>query len=269
MHSPFHDLPRSSLTALADALAAGRLLAPFTTVAVQRVTPGPDAAAVALELDRLAASGMRAPELGYLLRAIAHERTAGQRIADRIELVWTGPEHAGAASRDTGVVVRELFSAARSTVSIAGFAVHNGKSVFRMLANNMAENPSLSVRLFVNIPRPHLDIRPVDLIVSAYVTDFVQNEWPGERPPQLYYDPRALSVEPGPRASLHAKCIVVDRRWSFITSANFTEAAQERNIEAGVLIDDTHLAAALENQLESLIITSAVRPAGPFPQNRV
>lgn len=263
MPSPFHALSRTRLQALADALAAGRLEPPFTTVAVQRVAPGHDASSVAAELDRLGVSGMRTPELAYLLRAIAHERAAGQRIADRIELVWSGPEHSGATSRDTGVVVRELFSAARSTVRITGFAVHNGRSVFRTLADNMSDNPSLSVKLFVNIARPHLDVRPADDIVRGYVTAFVENEWPGERLPQLYYDPRALSREPGPRASLHAKCIVVDRRWSLITSANFTEAAQTRNIEAGVLIDDPHLAAAVESQLESLIASAAVRLAVP------
>jgi phosphatidylserine/phosphatidylglycerophosphate/cardiolipin synthase-like enzyme len=261
MSLPFHELTRSRLTALADALAAGRLGPPFTTVAVQRVAAGADAAAVATELARLAANGMQAPELAYLLRAIAHERVAGQRIADRIELVWSGPEHAGATSRDTGVVVRELFSAARSTVRIAGFAVHNGRSVFKALADNMADNPSLSVKMFVNIPRPHLDVRPADDIVHAYVAGFVQNEWPGDRVPELYYDPRALSLVTGPRASLHAKCIVVDRRWSFITSANFTEAAQDRNIEAGVLIDDPHLAAAVEGQLENLIGSGALHRA--------
>jgi phosphatidylserine/phosphatidylglycerophosphate/cardiolipin synthase-like enzyme len=258
MHSPFHELSRSRLTALADALAAGRLAAPFTTVAVQRVAPGADAATVAAELDRLGGSGVRAAELGYLLRALAHERAAGQRIADRIELVWSGPEHSSSGSRDTGVVVRELFSAARSTVRIAGFAVHNGRSVFSTLALNMAAHPSLSVRMFVNIPRPHLDTRSTGEIVRAYVAGFVESEWPGERLPELYFDPRALSTEPGPRASLHAKCIVVDRRWSFITSANFTEAAQDRNIEAGVLIDDPHLAGAVENQLDNLISSSAV-----------
>lgn len=78
---------------------------------------------------------------------------------------------------------------------------------------------------------------------------------------EMYYDPRALSTQPGPRASLHAKCIVVDRRWSFITSANFTEAAQDRNIEAGVLVDDPHFAAAVEAQLDNLISAGAVRAA--------
>jgi len=37
-------------------------------------------------------------------------------------------------------------------------------------------------------------------------------------------------------SSLHAKCVVIDRRVALITSANFTEAAQQRNIEAGVIV---------------------------------
>jgi phosphatidylserine/phosphatidylglycerophosphate/cardiolipin synthase-like enzyme len=51
---------------------------------------------------------------------------------------------------------------------------------------------------------------------------------------------------------LHAKCVVVDERWAFVTSANFTEAAQERNIEAGVLLDHPKLAEALVARFQAL-----------------
>ena len=42
--------------------------------------------------------------------------------------------------------------------------------------------------------------------------------------------------------SLHAKCVVIDAREIFISSANFTEAAQHRNIELGVLVRSAALA---------------------------
>jgi phosphatidylserine/phosphatidylglycerophosphate/cardiolipin synthase-like enzyme len=42
--------------------------------------------------------------------------------------------------------------------------------------------------------------------------------------------------------SLHAKCIVVDGKHVFISSANFTEAAQERNIEVGLLVQSRAVA---------------------------
>jgi phosphatidylserine/phosphatidylglycerophosphate/cardiolipin synthase-like enzyme len=38
-----------------------------------------------------------------------------------------------------------------------------------------------------------------------------------------------------------------------LTSANFTEAAQERNIEAGVVIDDEEFAKQMLRQLDYLI----------------
>jgi phosphatidylserine/phosphatidylglycerophosphate/cardiolipin synthase-like enzyme len=72
--------------------------------------------------------------------------------------------------------------------------------------------------------------------------------------------------------SLHAKCVVVDERWAFVTSANFTEAAQERNIEAGVLLDHPKLAEALAARFRALReggrlhrMTAIARPgvAGP------
>jgi phosphatidylserine/phosphatidylglycerophosphate/cardiolipin synthase-like enzyme len=198
--------------------------------------------------------------LAYVVQAIATEREAVQRSTDRVELVWTGPEQTASTSRDTGVVVRELFSAARESVYVAGFAVYNGRTVVKTLADNMERNPDLAVHMFLNVARKHLDARPPEELLHEYMVDFVRNEWPGGRLPTMYHDPRALLIDPGPRASLHAKCIVADGRWAFITSANFTEAAQHRNIEAGVLIDDMTFASSLRNHLDGLINAGLVRP---------
>ena len=68
----------------------------------------------------------------------------------------------------------------------------------------------------------------------------------------LYYDPRALAEDSQQRASLHAKCIIVDRRVALITSANFTEAAQRKNIEAGVLIRYEPFVTRLNSYFEAL-----------------
>ena len=72
-------------------------------------------------------------------------------------------------------------------------------------------------------------------------------QWPNERPlPQVFFDPAALDlVYSEKRACLHAKAVrggVVDSRSVFISSANFTEAAQQRNVEVGVLAHSESLA---------------------------
>jgi phosphatidylserine/phosphatidylglycerophosphate/cardiolipin synthase-like enzyme len=51
---------------------------------------------------------------------------------------------------------------------------------------------------------------------------------------------------------LHAKCVVVDRQVVFVSSANFTEAAQERNIEVGLLSRSPALATQVAGHFQSL-----------------
>jgi phosphatidylserine/phosphatidylglycerophosphate/cardiolipin synthase-like enzyme len=67
---------------------------------------------------------------------------------------------------------------------------------------------------------------------------------PGAGPPRLVA---------GPRPCLHPKLIVRDAAQTLITSANLTEAAQERNIEAGVFIDDESFARGVVAQLDRLV----------------
>ena len=44
-----------------------------------------------------------------------------------------------------------------------------------------------------------------------------------------------------------------------MTSANFTEWAQQRNVEAGVLVRDRHFAAQLRSQLEDVVQAGSVK----------
>jgi phosphatidylserine/phosphatidylglycerophosphate/cardiolipin synthase-like enzyme len=77
--------------------------------------------------------------------------------------------------------------------------------------------------------------------------------------PEVYYDPRSIEGTSSDRPCLHAKCVVVDDARAFVTSANLTEAAHGRNVEAGVLLDDPVFARTLSLQLESLIDRGHVR----------
>ena len=47
--------------------------------------------------------------------------------------------------------------------------------------------------------------------------------------------------------------VVIDEAIAFVTSANFTMAAQARNLEAGVLVRSPSFALALIAQFESLV----------------
>ena len=70
----------------------------------------------------------------------------------------------------------------------------------------------------------------------------------------MFYDPRGPGKTPDLPACQHAKCILVDGSTAFITSANFTESAHERNIELGVLFrDNLRVADSIRSKFESLI----------------
>ncbi|MEO8367597.1 MAG: phospholipase D-like domain-containing protein, partial [Candidatus Solibacter sp.] len=99
-------------------------------------------------------------------------------------------------------------------------------------------------------------------LIAAFAHRFRTDHWPSDRAlPEIYFDPRSLAVDAKRRAVLHAKCVVVDGRTAFVSSANFTEAAQERNIEVGVLVRSQVIAERLVAFFSALISTGAARRA--------
>ena len=252
MIDSIRDLADADLRALASALRAGWFGPPYSAAALLRYCRPERAAAVAGSLQRLADEGMKAEHLALLLETAAALRSERAAAEDAVELVWTGPDLPGPCCRDTAVVVRELFGSARDEVLIVGYAVHQGKDVFRVLAERMDGLPGLRVRMFLDVQRPHLDASASLEILARFAHRFRSHEWPGRRLPELFYDPRSLEAEGQKRSSLHAKCVVIDRRTAFVSSANFTEAAQVRNVEIGTLVHSERFARQLAEHLDGL-----------------
>jgi phosphatidylserine/phosphatidylglycerophosphate/cardiolipin synthase-like enzyme len=266
MGSALHALPTSALRSLAQALHAGRLKPPVTGTGLARVGLGHLPPVTASEIQGLLDGGVSPAGIAWGLERLVAERDR-QQAAHRTELVWTGPEVPGAGSRDTSVVVRELIKGAERSVLVATYAIYRGAEVFKLLAGRMSVLPDLSVRMFVNVARPPGSQATDEQVLRNFAEKFVSEDWPARaRLPEVFYDPRALSDVPGPKSALHAKCLVVDDRRAFVSSANFTEAAQQRNIEAGVLIDDRAFACALRDQFESLVSAGILRAAAGLSQ---
>ena len=61
-----------------------------------------------------------------------------------------------------------------------------------------------------------------------------------------------MKVDSKNRASMHAKVVVVERVKLFLSSANFTEAAHQRNIEMGLLTKVPYLAEHVATYFEGL-----------------
>jgi phosphatidylserine/phosphatidylglycerophosphate/cardiolipin synthase-like enzyme len=146
-----------------------------------------------------------------------------------------------------------LVSTAAESVVLVGYAIHNGRTIFKQLAARMDEYVELNVKFLLNVPRHPTNTSEASLIALKFAHDFKAKEWPGRRLPELYYDPRSLEMDSGKRASLHAKCVIVDRREALITSANFTDAARNRNIEVGLCVRQADIVNKLALYFDALI----------------
>ena len=245
-------LSAHDLETLAASLRSGRLKTPFSSPAVSRIVHFKLADSIIADLARLTDTGFTAEQIAILLDAVRSERQSSKRPDEIVDLVTTGPEAPGITNRDTSVVVRELFAKAEKSVLVAGYAVYQGDQVFHALAQRMQAIESLDVKLFLDIPRPDNDTTEVSLLVRKFMNRLRDYQWPaGCRLPEVYYDPRSLALNK--RSSLHAKCVVVDQEAIFVSSANFTNAGQERNIEVGLLVRSPVVARQLTQHFVKLV----------------
>jgi phosphatidylserine/phosphatidylglycerophosphate/cardiolipin synthase-like enzyme len=254
MIEPLLQLSDRDLQEVALALRSGRLVAPFGVLALRHVVSPQLAPDLSKAIGAMMSAGFGAETLAAALDLLRVDRSRRPRAEQVLELVTTGPEIEGRSTRDTSVVVRDLFANAKETVLAAGYTVYQGQRVFQALADRMLERPELRVRLFLDIQRGPGDTTSAPALVRRFADRFRKHQWPAERPlPEVYFDPRSLELDSSQRAALHAKVVVVDGHQVFVSSANFTEAAQLRNIEVGVAIQSPPIAQQLTAFFEALL----------------
>ncbi len=241
------NVPTSTLSGLLSALDTGHLGTPVTREALAAYCAKPQVALLYAVL-----GGHSRPACLTIVRSVLEERARNAR--PRPELVWTGPEGVQAHARDTAVVLRELFESARRRVVLAGYSFTNAESMLRPLQEVMVAH-GVEAHFFVNVPQPEHAPADEETYGQQQLAAFLRSNWPfNSPPPALYCDRRALRPGKGAEyCSLHAKCVAVDSQRAFVSSANFTLRAHDRNIETGVLLDDPHFAQQLDRQWMSLV----------------
>jgi phosphatidylserine/phosphatidylglycerophosphate/cardiolipin synthase-like enzyme len=246
-----------ALERLAWDLKEGRVEPPWSASRLRQYAPGPALPALLRELDALTQEGMKPAHIAHLLGALVHARAQQRGATDRVALVWSGPEVAGMESRDTAIVVREMLQQAQRGVLLVSYVFDRhakARALLEPLEAQRRRHPALEVKVVVNVERAPRDERPEAELLREAAQALRQTFAGLGAPPNIYYDPRALAERGDKaRASMHAKCLVVDARDALLTSANFTQAAQHRNIEAGVRVQDPHFAGHLCQQFERLI----------------
>ena len=249
-------LPAHLRKRLAQALDSGMLAPPYGTSAVVAAVGGAsDAELVARALAELHGLGVSGRGCAAWLRGF--DQVAVRRTAP--DFVWSGPEVAGLHARDTRRVYEELLGSASRSAWVTTYAFLDGPRAFEGLARRMDEIPGLAVTLLLNVQRKKGDTTDAGHLVRRFADRFWTEEWPGSARPRVFYDPRSLDPEGGVGV-LHAKAVVVDDDAVFVTSANLTEAALDRNIEIGLLVRDRTLAATMTRHFTTLIDGSLLHP---------
>ena len=212
------------------ALRSGRVALPCSSFALQRVLGQAVKPELAEWLNTVGVKGCSAEATASWLELFADSHEQRDATEHGVQVVSTAPAGDVAMHRDTAVVAQDLFRRATHSLLISSYGLFGGREIFRNLAIRMESKAELKVRLFLNIPG--------SVAIPDFVADFHHYHWPeGNRLPEIFYDVRSHDKHyAGETAVMHAKCIVMDGAEVLVTSANFTEAAHQRNIEVGVLV---------------------------------
>lgn len=202
-------------------------------------------------LDRLIVAWKQTEISGDLLAGIlvgaAFARQQVQRD-NSVELVWTGPTTPFVPTRRTEQVLLDLIHGAQRDLFLVSFVAYDVSSVVDAL--NAAITRGIDTRILLETSTSHggsLSVDPVSTMRSC-VPSASLYVWT-DRP------------YPFVEGRVHAKVAVADGNSAFLTSANLTGHALEKNMEAGVIIRGGNVPSSLREHLHALIQTRVIRPA--------
>jgi phosphatidylserine/phosphatidylglycerophosphate/cardiolipin synthase-like enzyme len=256
MYDALLDLPTHLRKRLSSALGSGLIAPPYSQAAVR------GSSGITEDIEGVVAALEDLEHLGITGRGAAAWLAMMDEVGSRAllpDLVWSGPEVPGLHARDTRRVYDELLGSAERSIWASTYAFFDGPKAFEVLSRRMDAVGELQVTLLLNIERRHGDTSSADALVRRFADRFWTADWPGIRRPSVFYDPRSLTAR-RPAGVLHAKAVVADEEALFITSANLTEAALDRNIEIGLLVRDRALAASLVCHFRGLIDRGLLSP---------
>ena len=178
--------------------------------------------------------GCSAQDFAGLVELAAHARSA-ERKAQHVEFIWTGPRTSRVTVQTTEQTFLDLIDRAEKRLVLLTYAAREVDSVIEALERADRRGVA-SIVIFETQMRG----QPFNAEVVRRL-----KKMPGLRP---YGWPER---EGG--ASLHAKLVVADGERALVTSANLTQAALRRNVEAGVLVEGGSIPQRVEAHVLELI----------------
>lgn len=195
-------------------------------------------------------------DLGLLASAIEAAGLSRTQALEQqtVELVWSGPSQAQSTFRRTDRAWVDLIDEASEEIWMASFSVGSVARIQESLAAALERGVRLNFLLE----------RTQDCGGALRYNGFEAFDETVRQAAILYHwpiDKRDVDSN-GNHGLMHAKAIVVDRRAMFVTSANLSGAALERNIEVGIIVRDGPHPQWLADRFVRLIETKVIRRLG-------
>jgi len=179
-------------------------------------------------------------EIASALRGASAAAIANEKRG-KTEIVWTGPSMSQIPIRHTEQVLCEVINYATRHLFIVSFVAYEIDSVIKAMRNAIGRNIQIDLLLELSIDYGgHVNQNSIKMMKKLF-------------PSANIYTWSEKSKTTGHIGAIHAKCAVADGEIAFITSANLTSAAMERNVELGVLVRGGKLPSELKKHLGSLI----------------
>lgn len=156
-----------------------------------------------------------------------------------IELVWTGQKTNLVPTRSTEQVLHQVIGSANSNLFLVSYAFHRAGSTIAAL--NQAVQKGVVTSILLESAIEHGGSVRGDSPAA------MKRAVPGAK--IFIWNPSSRSGG----GAVHAKCAVADGRIAFITSANLTTAAMEKNMELGVLFRAGRIPECLHSHLDALV----------------
>jgi phosphatidylserine/phosphatidylglycerophosphate/cardiolipin synthase-like enzyme len=213
--------------------------------ALSGVVGTPSAAEVVEQLiDAWRVTSVSAEELASMLLAANHVFT---KVASEqsTELVWTGPTTPFVSARRTEQALLQVINSAEKTLFITSFVAYDVSTIIKAL--NASNDRGVAISMLLELSQDHGGSIRFDVIgkMKTLVPSARLYAWSDK--PDSFLD-----------GCVHAKIAVADGTVCFITSANLTGHAMEKNMEAGVLISGGQIPKLLDDHLRSLVDTKIV-----------
>ncbi len=195
-------------------------------------------------IDAWRATTVSADELASMLLSASHvfAKVSNQQS---VELVWTGPTTPFVSARRTEQALLQVINSAEQTLFITSFVAYDISSIVKAL--NDASDRGVSISMLLELSQDH----------GGSITFDVISKMKLQVPTAKLYAWKEKS-EPFTDGRVHAKVAVADSKTCFITSANLTAYAMEKNMEAGVLISGGKIPQLLNEHLNYLVTTHSI-----------